>query len=77
MLLCVQIENSRRRFNFIPFIVQLFKELAAQKALLPLVDAAKTRAEALRQQRIARKAATSATGGTAMSDDDDDEEDDD
>ena len=58
-------------------VIAVLQELARQKALLPLYDAAKERAETLRKQRADRKKAAAASGApaAAVSDDDDDDDD--
>jgi hypothetical protein len=60
-----RVENVRRKHNYIPLVVALFKQLARDKALLPLHDAAKGRAEALAKARAERrrKAKEAASGG--------------
>lgn len=52
-----RLENIRRRHNYVPFIIQLFKELATKKELLPLMDAAKERAEVVRKANAERRKA--------------------
>ena len=43
---CPQVENRRRKHNYVPFIVQLLKLLAERNELMPLVEAAKARKKA-------------------------------
>jgi len=69
-----KLENIRRKHNYVPFIVQLFKELAHSHSLLPLLEAAKGRALELRAQSAKRKAAAAAGSGTGGKDSSDDED---
>lgn len=56
-----QVENARRRHNFVPFILQLLRELADRDALKPLLEAGqKTAGEALARERARRQAAAAA-----------------
>jgi ubiquitin carboxyl-terminal hydrolase L5 len=66
-----EVENARRKHNYIPLIVALFQALAADNALLPLHAAARTRAEALRKAQAERRKAK-ATSSTMGEDDDSD-----
>lgn len=76
-----RVENVRRKHNYIPLVVALFKQLAKDKALLPLHDAAKGRAEALMKARLerrrkAKEAASAGGSGTgAMADSDSEDSD--
>lgn len=45
-----QIENVRRKHNYLPFIVELLKMLAEQGQLLPIYEKAKQRAIEREQQ---------------------------
>ena len=41
-----KVENRRRKHNYVPFIVQLLKQLAERGELMPLLEAAKSRKKA-------------------------------
>ena len=49
------VENVRRQHNYLGFIVELFSALAEKKQLMPLVDAARDRAETIRKANKERK----------------------
>jgi ubiquitin carboxyl-terminal hydrolase L5 len=57
-----KIENQRRRHNYVPLCIQLFRELAKQGSLEQLVRDAKERNEAKRLAHKAAKAAAAASG---------------
>lgn len=50
-----KIENIRRRHNYLPLIMEIFKKLASQSKLLPLAVQAKAKANEKRQKDIDRK----------------------
>jgi ubiquitin carboxyl-terminal hydrolase L5 len=52
-----KVENQRRRHNYVPLCIQLFRELAKQGSLAQLVTDAKDRNETKRQAQKAAKAA--------------------
>lgn len=49
-------ENERRRHNFVPFVMQLLRELASADKLGPLLEAGKKKAETARANARAVKA---------------------
>jgi hypothetical protein len=62
------IENERRKHNFVPFIVQAMKELAARGQLSALYERGKQQAKearerARRERAAAKTAAVDAAGG--------------
>ena len=61
---------------YLPFcwLFATSQELAKKKALLPLLDAAKERAEQLRKQRAERRKAAGAPAAESSEDDDDNED---
>ena len=52
-------ENVRRRHNYLPFIIELLKQLAGNEQLLPVYEKAKQKSIELDKLKQAKKAATS------------------
>ena len=48
-------ENIRRRHNYLPFIVELLKGLAAEGKLMPMYEKAKEKAEQMETVKKAKK----------------------
>jgi len=55
-------ENVRRRHNYLPFIVELLKFLAAENQLTSVYEKAKEKSIALQKKKEERKAAMAASG---------------
>lgn len=53
-------ENVRRRHNYLPFIVELLKQLASNEQLLPVYEKAKQKSVELERKKKAKQAAASA-----------------
>lgn len=54
-------ENVRRRHNYLPFIVELLKELASQDQLIPVYEKAKLKSIELERKKKAKQAASAAS----------------
>jgi len=59
-------ENVRRRHNYLPFIVELLKFLAAENQLTSVYEKAKEKSLALQKKKEERKAALAASGETPL-----------